>query len=345
MKIRFLLILGLAVAFTIGCKKDNTTIEVTDFEQNISFKSGVEEPCYEETYVIYGGKTIEVGVLTVSNDEENIFVTYDLTGTNWYLAETHLFVGHVDDLPLNRPGNPVIGSFPFASNHDEEQLFTYTLSRTDFDDCFAVAAHAVVEQLDENGNKISEETAFADGGTQFPGKRWGWYLAEYCVEECEDPKEPCVGAFIHFSATTYPNVSNCFTNYGFDTYGWTNGPIDAAALLALPGTSCMHSDLIFCPDNCSVTEESIVGAVSIEALSLYEGLDIIFESLKPGYTLKETYLYVGAEPFPIVNGNYSINPEDFTYSHLNLNGATTDRYKFATSGEVYIILYAVFEEN
>lgn len=346
MKNQLLLVsLIIFIAFT-GCKKESENIATPATESIKTFKSGVEEPCYEESYTLYGGQTIEVGTLTVSNDEDEIFVTYDLSGTNWYLDATHLYVGAAEDLPLTGSGNPKIGHFTYSENHNSsiDQVYTYTFDREDFEDCFAVAAHAVVVQRNANGGQIDEQTAFADGGTEFPGKRWGWYLEEYCVEDCE-PDVVCNGAYIYLSNTDYPNISQCFTDYGFDTFGWTNGPINAADLLANPISSCLHSKLISCPTSCDGANQTVAGVVTIEALGLTEGLDIIFESLEPGFTLESTHLYVGSEPFPVVDGSYLLNPDDFTYSHLNLNGATFDRYKISTSGDVYIILYAVFTED
>ena len=148
MRKQILFLSAIFIFVLAGCQKEETNQLEPQAEFTKTLKSGVEEPCYEETYTLYGGQTIEVGTLTVSNDEDEIFVSYDLSGTDWYLDETHLFVGAVEDLPLNGGGNPKIGHFTYSESHNSQsdQVYTYTIDRVDFEDCFAVAAHAVVVQ-------------------------------------------------------------------------------------------------------------------------------------------------------------------------------------------------------
>lgn len=348
MNLRILLVFSLAAALLAGCQKEDQNQVNPQPEDTKSFKAGVEDPCYEESYVIYGGQTIEVGTLIVANDDDNIFVTYDLTGTDWYLDETHLFVGHVDDLPLNKPGNPKIGHFPFKGNHNLDQIYTFTLSKADFEDCFAVAAHAVVVQLDENGNQIAEETAFADGGTEFPGKRWGWYLSEFCVEECE---EVCVSSQGHFLSTLFDAPSKCYSHYdpSIETIGWVIGPVTVEEIPTFVTPICPKIFLWACPTKCSFNyqnnDQTIVTKANIKRIP--DGLQIHFVDyeLRPGYLLEETYVYVGETPMPLVNGAYSTDPNDFNYKHLNLNGATSDIFDITASGTVYIIVHATFSRT
>ena len=49
-----------------------------------------EESCDEiaET-VIKAGQHLDVGKLYISNSDTKLFVTYDLSGTDWWLSETH----------------------------------------------------------------------------------------------------------------------------------------------------------------------------------------------------------------------------------------------------------------
>ncbi len=346
MKIRIMLMLTLAFAVLAGCQKESENAVKPEAEPVKILKEGVEDPCYEQSYVIYGGQTIEVGTLYVANDEDEIFVTYDLSGTDWYLDETHVFVGNATDLPLNGGGNPKIGNFPYSMTHSMEQVYTYTFLRSDFEDCFAVAAHAVVVQVDENGNQISEETAWADGGTEFPGKRWGWYVAEFCSEDCE-PENLCNGAFAYFyTSADYPTItSTCFSEYGFSTTGWTIGPVDAINILYNPAP-CPEADLIACVSSCNPDEGLKIGNVVIEGFTFRgEFLRVNFVNIPAGYGLEETYVYVGSDPLPMVNGNYSVDPEDFNYSHQNLNGATSDMHLIPTNGEVYVIAYAVISQQ
>jgi hypothetical protein len=324
----------LVASFLFSCQKQETTEITPQAEPVKTFKSGVEDPCYEETFTIYGGQTIEVGTLTVSNDEDEIFVTYDLSGTDWYLDETHLYVGSAEGIPTTGSGNPKIGHFPYAESHNMEQVYTYTLSRDNFEDCFAVAAHAVVEQYDANGNKIGEETAWADGGTEFDGKRWGWFLSEYCVEDCV-PDFVCDGAYGYRKLT-----STCFTDYGLNNFGWTNGTFTNNP----PAGYCFPTYLSPCPTSCENNYENVIGLARIKYVDNLN-IGIEFSDIVDGYTLKEAYVYIGTEPLPQVNGQYTSDPENFNYKNLNVE----DNYWLLEfpkpEEEFYVITYATFEQN
>jgi hypothetical protein len=86
-------------------------------------------------------------------------------------------------MPLNKPGAPKVGKFPFKSTHNPKvSTYTYTIAKVDLpnatDDAIFVAAHAVVHN--PNGGN---ETAWAEG-TRFTDKGWGMY------QEFYDPMTP-----------------------------------------------------------------------------------------------------------------------------------------------------------
>jgi len=178
-----------------------------------------------KTTVLFAGQHKEVGELTISNDSFNLFITYTVTG-NWWLKETHLFVGLEANLPLNGSGNPKIGHFPYHGEHNLTQSYTFTIPLNQLEECYVVSAHAVVVKK-ENGNITSSETAFGFGEKEFPGNRWGWYF-EYCNQTCEeddddDESETCLNAFA--TNTTKPERSYCFNytdNNQKEHIGWSN---------------------------------------------------------------------------------------------------------------------------
>ena len=164
-----------------------------------SYESGTDisnDGCNAEEFRLFGGQTIDVGSVTFSTDETYLYVTYATDG-DWYLTETHLYVGCPgagspnDGIPSNNPGNPVIGHFPFTADHDPMvQSYTYKIVRKDLkcEDCYIIATHAAVVKLDSSGREIQEETAFqecTEDTIDFAGNRWGCYY-EWCPEECED---------------------------------------------------------------------------------------------------------------------------------------------------------------
>jgi hypothetical protein len=159
---------------------------------------GQIEYCGTPTDVtLYAGQTIESGTVTIANDEDNLYVTF--TAENgWLLSETHLHVAtSLAEIPQTKKGNPQIGKFKYSSNHNDPiQSHTYTISLMDYEweadgsTELAIAAHAVVVQLDSGGNVVENETGWGDGDG-FPGKNWAMYI-EYTLQTCdgEPPEEP-----------------------------------------------------------------------------------------------------------------------------------------------------------
>jgi hypothetical protein len=146
---------------------------------------------------LFAGQTIDAGNVTISNDESNLYVTF--TAENgWLLSETHLHVAtSLPEIPQTKKGNPQIGKFKYSANHyDPVGSFTYTISLLDYEweadgsTELAIAAHAVVVQLDSGGNIVANETGWGDG-PGFPGKSWAMYI-EYTLQACgpQPPEEP-----------------------------------------------------------------------------------------------------------------------------------------------------------
>ena len=79
------------------------------------------------------GQDIEVGLLWISNNDEELTITYDLadpdsdSDTDWWLTEMHLFVGDIDDAPFTNSGNPQIGQFPTHGPEEMTQSFSHSV--------------------------------------------------------------------------------------------------------------------------------------------------------------------------------------------------------------------------
>jgi hypothetical protein len=149
------------------------------------FNYCVQKCCVIEPKVFnyFGGQTIPTGSLVVTNDKENLYITYTTTG-NWYLNATHLYVGTLEGLPVNKAKTPIPGQFPYTQTYSPRvQNFSYTIPLSKVPACMIIAAHAELVQV-VNGTVVSTETGWSFG-TQFPGtSRWGWY-SSYCVQTCK----------------------------------------------------------------------------------------------------------------------------------------------------------------
>jgi hypothetical protein len=130
----------------------------------------------EQVHTLWAGKNINVGTVTYGlDDSANFYATYDCTGSGWKISETHMFAGDKVAMPLNKPGAPKIGLFPFSGMHSPRvSKFTYKVPLSQLPPAeepgFVVAAHCIVHS--PSGQK---ETAWSEGDYTFSDKGWGWY--------------------------------------------------------------------------------------------------------------------------------------------------------------------------
>ncbi len=146
------------------------------------------------TVDLFGGQTIDAGDVTYSNDDQFLFIQIN-TEDDWQFDTLHIYVG-VDPVPTNGGGNPSPGQFPvklefsspMTSHTQMFQLSEFAIDPTD-PNCDEASLHIVVHAELENSVTGQEETGFAWGDIEFPGKRWGW-SACYGVP-CDEPPTDC----------------------------------------------------------------------------------------------------------------------------------------------------------
>ncbi len=136
--------------------------------------------CTPTVTTLIAGQTMDAGNVTVSNDANFIYVTYN-TANGYVLDQTHLFVGECALIPVNRPGNPIPGQFPYASSHSNVTSYTYQIPvmAIPFGSCGCIAAHAVVKKLNAAGSVIDQQTAWGSGTVINPDGQWGMKF-DYC---------------------------------------------------------------------------------------------------------------------------------------------------------------------
>jgi hypothetical protein len=174
----------------------------------------LDDPCGEPLIVpLLAGQHIDVGTVTVVNDEDSLRVTIDTRGTGWVLTESHFAVAlSLEDLPQTGSGNPQVGHFEYDDEYDPPvTLATYQISLTEYGyeagSELYLAVHAAVELLDDEGTPIQEETAWADG-LDFPGNSWATYFM-YTVQICEED----------------PSTITLFTPNGENICTWYETPV------------------------------------------------------------------------------------------------------------------------
>lgn len=141
---------------------------------------------------LFGGQTIDAGDVTLSNDGNLLFIQVT-TQDGWQFDTLHIYVG-TEPVPTNGGGNVKPGQFPYSTEFDMP-MASYTqvvdLLALGIDtaapDCASTSIHIVVHAELIHAANDQEETGFAFGETEFPGRRWGWSVC-YGVE-C-DPGNP-----------------------------------------------------------------------------------------------------------------------------------------------------------
>lgn len=161
-----------------GFNSPSRTVSITDIEY-----------CGEVTTVrLLAGQYYEAGFVTVGNDSENLYVTYQ-TNNDWFMKKLHLYVGECELLPKNK-GGAIPGKFPYKVCFDELQTeYTFVIPLQDLPDEMCVAAHAELVKVVE-GEIVQTETGWGEG--EKVGNNWSMVF-NYEKQECTPPEDVCYG--------------------------------------------------------------------------------------------------------------------------------------------------------
>lgn len=228
-------LLFVAVALLMSCMKQNPINEISD-------QSGNQQRIkFDMTEPLLAGQYIEVGYMhyqQIGEVWDTLEVTYEITDYNWEITETHLFAGTYPP-PMNKPGAPQIGQFPFSIENlaPGTHQVTYTISENDLSlTDFTLAAHCIVHNVSTGKN----ETAWGHGESMFD-KGWGMYV-RVNWDEPTAPVDPNTVLF----GTKYAQdtlkvyridvTANSITLNLSEYFPSTDGEIDGAAFDVSSGT-------------------------------------------------------------------------------------------------------------
>ena len=173
-----------------------------------------------------------------------------------------------------------------------------------------------------------------DSNVGAPGlSGWGWITNEagerlWVMDfnfrfECPDS---CDTAF----AKGTDEDSTCFIEDGFNRWGWTIGPLSEGNYTF---------DVYAGAGQCDTDKGELVGLVNVD----YTGgsATVTYSITNDDYTLDETHLYIGSEPYPLKDGVPTVAPGH--YGHQNdLDNASSDSYTVNDlSGDIYVIAHGV----
>ena len=174
---------------------------------------------------LLAGRTINVGTVSVCNDEEYLYVKLSTTG-GWVLSESHLAVENdFSNIPQTKKGNPKIGLFSLKAAHDQAvTVYTYMISLEEYgykaEDMLYIAIHADVKLFNQQtGECIQQESAWGEG-TEFPGMNWASYFSHTVISDQVNIGVEAGLSIIHITMGTSENIAYIvsFETSSSDTY-------------------------------------------------------------------------------------------------------------------------------
>ncbi len=183
----FYLCLGVITLTMVSCESENnseTNLNKFSTEQDVVATSTNENlpdfsPCV--TTDLLAGRRYDAGDIRIYFDTDKVYVEYQ-TNEDWYIRETHLYIGEQELIPVNRRGEPVPVHYPIGELFPEgAQTLVYAVSKADLPKCFSISANAEVYRV-EDGEVVQAEAAWATG-ERFTQTSWGMFF-DVCQSDC-----------------------------------------------------------------------------------------------------------------------------------------------------------------
>jgi len=305
----------------VSCEKEilesdnfNSTSNIGNTTNNVARLQTLSVNYYgSDTLVLWAGQTINAGTLIVSNDANNLYVTYNTTGV---FGTLHLWVGtDMTLLPKNSQGTPINGQFPHVVDASGYNSYTFTIPLssisffTQLGDIIYVVAHAEVTINGKN------ETAYGGNITGTGTNRWYYYAAYQTKSSDVQPPAPveklgtafAKGGYV-FTTDKKSNPENLPSlNLTKNRWGW-------AVNIKSAGTSTYGLYVGAGLNN--ISKGKLVGSVSIS----YTGAQAtVTYNLNSGFVIEEAHIYADDfRPTTLAPGQYGntfyFNPFAATYS-------------------------------
>ncbi|MBN1597037.1 MAG: hypothetical protein JW894_01980 [Bacteroidales bacterium] len=145
--------------------------------------------CNDEPVIfdLIAGRHDYYGYVSIVNDEENLYITFNTTRRRTYLKEIHVYAGDIEGVPVSRGSGPVPGRFPYKKERIYDRSYTLTIPLSEIDtECPLILAHAEFTNR-ETGWAWEDHNQEFTFYNFFNVRRWG-YLGDYCIARCEEPK-------------------------------------------------------------------------------------------------------------------------------------------------------------
>jgi hypothetical protein len=227
-------VLSLMMTIFLSCQESLVTdpVDLNDAGQELVLKCGIynengdyseAEYCGFKIMPLFAGRTNEVGVVEVFNDETNLYATYklsdDVTGN---LGMLHLWIGKDQSLvPANPQFIPVPGQFPYSFDATGLRAYTFIIPISDIlgncEDWFYVYTHTEVTLDSDDDGLLEDETehetawSYWSKNNEEQGGRW-YYWDGYTIACCENSEDLSVTSETAFAKGGYVFASDIKAN-------------------------------------------------------------------------------------------------------------------------------------
>lgn len=143
--IRFASLLWVASIFFVSC--DDNISEVTPRATGFNAVTATQTISYCGTTIIselMAGENLLVGNVTVSSDENNLYVTFTAVD-EFMFSNTSFYFTTCDDLPVDKIAAPITNQPPLDESHSPKvSSYTYTVPLSRVPGCVCLVARAEI---------------------------------------------------------------------------------------------------------------------------------------------------------------------------------------------------------
>ena len=143
-----------------------------------------------QTYEVdlLAGQNMNIGKIKVWNNQNYLYLKYEIIDPQWCLKETHFHIDkNLDKFPLKgEEKNLVPGQFDYVATHfcTTKYLHAIALENWSAGEKLFIAAHAVVQKKEEEVNSSYFETAWGQGIKFNETGNWGMYFC-YTIQNTQ----------------------------------------------------------------------------------------------------------------------------------------------------------------
>lgn len=204
-----------------------------------------------EVPLLAGSRERNIGNVTISNDEDNYYISYTITKDNWSIKSLHLYIGEKRSIPTYWFGYPKLWRFPYHAfpgyYKPNVKNFTFRIPISSIDlNCSTIVANAIVKNnrtrryksafAFDRASFSSDHTVDSHYNTGYYRCNYGnWYkYIDYCKQDCSPGGGECLvvenSAWVNNDINVY-TIGGLVDGTGSQLSNWENDVIDSGGAI------------------------------------------------------------------------------------------------------------------